>query len=130
MVPDLDRVDPVPGRGLAGLQQIVDRGDRAAPARRRRRAEGLAIMAAFGMRLQPVACDNVVGIHRRPPAGPSPPEIGAGNFDRTDWTGGRGAATPAARAPSRPEPRAAGRMRLDIPMHHILLSIDVRTVIN
>src|SRR5690242_9688162 len=60
-VPDLDRVHPVPVRNLAGLQQEVDRGGRAALAGRRLVAKGLDEMAAFGMRLHAEFDDHFLG---------------------------------------------------------------------
>ena len=51
MVPDLDGVDAMPGRGLAGAQQVINRCARAAPAGWRLVAENLAVMPAFRMRL-------------------------------------------------------------------------------
>ena len=61
VMPDLDRIDPVPVGSVAGGQQIVDRGRMAAPVGRLVVAEGLAIPAALrvGRKVEPfgdVAC--------------------------------------------------------------------------
>lgn len=60
-MPDLVGIDPVPVRPLAGFQQEEDRGAGAAASIRG--AEGLAKMAAFGMRLQPEMGDDLVRRH-------------------------------------------------------------------
>jgi len=54
-MPSLALRDAVPVRGLAGLEQIVDR-------RRMRIAEGLAEPAAFGMPLELERADDGVGV--------------------------------------------------------------------
>src|SRR5690606_772470 len=60
VVPDLDGVDAVPAALLARAQEEVDRRARAAP-RRRGVAPRLAVVAAFGMRREPEARDELVG---------------------------------------------------------------------
>src|SRR3546814_5063957 len=65
-VPCLRRVHPVPVRALACLQQEVDR--RRGAARRRAASEasgvteGLAVVAAFGVRLQAQVADDAGGV--------------------------------------------------------------------
>jgi hypothetical protein len=56
VMPDLVGIHPVPVRAFAGLQQEIDR-------RAFRRAKGLDEMAAFRMRLQAEARDDLVGCH-------------------------------------------------------------------
>ncbi len=52
MMPSLGRIDPVPGGDLAAQQQKIDEGRGGAPVGTCRIAKGLAIEAAFRMRLQ------------------------------------------------------------------------------
>ena len=56
--PQLGRVDLVPVRSLALLEQEQDRGGRGATARRRLRPPGLAIPAAFRMGGEPEPVDQ------------------------------------------------------------------------
>ena len=64
MVPDFDSIDAVPRRSLSGLQKVVDRRDDPSASIGCKGTKGFAIMAALRMRLQPVACDHFVCIHR------------------------------------------------------------------
>lgn len=51
IVPDLGRIDPMPGRNFACLQEKMNTSDGSAAAVFGPVAEGLDIMPAFGMRL-------------------------------------------------------------------------------
>ena len=61
IVPDLDRVDAVPVRALAARQQELDRGGGGAAVDVARVAKGLAIVPAFGVRLEIELGDDVGG---------------------------------------------------------------------
>src|SRR5262245_21540680 len=63
-VPNLDRVDLVPARNLARLEQEQDRGRVRAAVRPCRVAERLAEPAAFRMRLEVMLPDHVLGGRR------------------------------------------------------------------
>src|SRR5581483_3633644 len=63
IVPDLDGVDAVPVRALAAGQQEQDGGRSGAAVMAARVAEGLAVMPAFGMRLEPQLADDIGGFH-------------------------------------------------------------------
>ncbi len=60
-VPDLGRVDPVPGRSLADAEQVVDRGADRASLHGSGIAKGLAVMTALGMRFEPERVDHLGG---------------------------------------------------------------------
>jgi hypothetical protein len=62
MVPDLDRIDPVPMAALTGLQQEIDAGSRGALLGRFL-DPGLAIMPALGVWLQPQKGNDLIGLH-------------------------------------------------------------------
>ncbi len=64
IVPDLDGVDAVPVRALAARQQEIDRGRGGAAVDHAGIAEGLAVVAAFGMRLEIERADDVGGGER------------------------------------------------------------------
>src|SRR6185437_7876107 len=62
IMPDLDRIDAVPVRALAARQQEIDRGGKgAAIGIAVRVAKRLAVVAAFGMRLELEPRDDVRG---------------------------------------------------------------------
>src|SRR5688572_17557326 len=63
-MPELGRVDLVPARHLARLQQKKDGGGMGAAMRPGLVAEGFAEPAVLGMRLQPEMRDHFVGSQR------------------------------------------------------------------
>ena len=60
-MPDLRRVNAVPPRSFAALEQEIDRRRSRAPIDRAGVAEGLAIMPALGVRLEVEQADDVFG---------------------------------------------------------------------
>ena len=62
-MPGFSRIDAVPMRALACLQQIVDGGAMRAAGGVRPVAEGFAEPAAFRVRLQVEQADDLVGLH-------------------------------------------------------------------
>jgi hypothetical protein len=84
-VPDLRGVEAVPGRDLAGLEQVEDRGHGSPTAAGGHMAEGLAVVAALGVGPQVEALDDLGGLHRlaRPHGGyPEPPAPGCARTPR------------------------------------------------
>src|SRR6185437_13727309 len=107
VVPELVGVDRVPVRALARFEQEVDR--RRGAARLLGRAEGLAIVAAPGMRLQPEEGDHLVRrLHAAsitPPAARSPWSTAASRSARTTWRAwGACRASPCRRSAGRDNP--------------------------
>src|ERR1043166_1099543 len=59
VVPDLDRINPMPVRALAAREQEIDRGRGGAAVDRQRIAKGLAKMAPLRMRLEIEERDDI-----------------------------------------------------------------------
>jgi len=72
-MPDFGRIDPMPMRAFAFLQQKIDRGGMRTFFLERRVAQGLAEMPALGMRLELQDSNDPIGrfhcIIRPQPAG-------------------------------------------------------------
>ena len=63
-MPDLGRIDPMPGRNLAGLQEKMNAGHRPSPTPLGNIAMGLYIMTTLGMRPHVEMVNEPIRRHR------------------------------------------------------------------